>query len=664
VTALRVLGQALRYGRTWGVRAAARRAAAELRNAWRRAGGAHRAAAPLFDRVGFDAALADPDVKAVLFDVFDTLIERPLAGADDVHRVVALRVSAPDFVVRRRSAEAEARRTAHGEIALADIVAVGVARHGGDAAALAAAEIRAEFDLALPRAAGLALLNAARAAGKRIVIASDTALPHDAVERMLRAVGVDAFDALCVSSALGARKSTGALYQRVLADTGLRPEQVLVVGDHALSDEAMPVSLGLRACRMPSAAETAGGFARFAAWSGRAADATLGGSVLAGLLVRRLYSDPGMSRDRAALVQGTRADIGYAVVGPLLVAFSQWLAGRACDDGVRRLHFVAREGRLLLDAFRRLHAGDAALPAADYLVLSRRAVSVPAMRTREDVLEVARTAWLPTALGEFLSRRFGLHLDDQELDALDAAGLWPRERVVSVISGRVDALVPVLDALMERILACAAEEREALAAYLVEHALGEGSAIVDVGYAASTQARLCALSGARVHGYYLLTRSVAAATRKRFEVVADGCFAHDVATPEDSPLLRYCLGLELLMGADEAQVVCYRREGQAIVPRTQALTDIERASAPLRAEIRAGAMAFIDDWRDAVRRVGVPIEIDHDAVVALFREFWEGIAASERALLADIAGDDHYCGRGVVRIDDLFGPGRRDGQNG
>ncbi|AUN95763.1 HAD family hydrolase [Pseudazoarcus pumilus] len=661
---MRVLGQALRYGRTWGVRAAVRRALAELRNAWRRAGGSRREAAPDFDQAAFDATLADPHLAAVVFDVFDTLVERPLAQADDAHRVIALRLDDPAFVERRRAAEDAARRRAHGEVGLADIASAYAARHDADPAALQAVETAVERDLAVPRAAGLNLLQAARAAGKRVIIASDTALPRAAIEAMLANAGIVAGADVYVSSALGERKSTGALYQRILSDTGLRPQQLLVVGDHVLSDEAMPKSLDLRTCRLPSAAEVSVGFPRFVAWAGRRRHDGLGASVLTGLLARRMYSHPATSRDRASLVQGARADIGYAVVGPLLVGFCQWLADRACRDGVRRLHFVAREGRVLLDAFRRLHADAPALPQADYLVLSRRAVSVPAMHDREDVLEVARTAWLPTGLGEFLERRFGLRLSDTELEAFDAAGLWPRERKVAVVSGRIEALLPVLDALMERILAQAEDEREALLAYLHERALGEGSAIVDVGYAASTQARLCALSGARVHGYYLLTREVAADTRARFDVAADGCFAHDVATPEDSPLLRYCLGLELLLGADEAQVVRYRLAGGAVVAQMQALSDVEHASAPLRAEIRAGAMAFIDDWRDAARRIDAPLAIDRGQVVDLFREFWEGISASERALLADIAGDDHYCGRGVVRIDELFGGGRRGGQRG
>jgi FMN phosphatase YigB (HAD superfamily) len=662
VSATRVFAQAWRYGRTWGLRAATRRAMAELRNAWRRGAGARRPAANDFDRAAFDAALADPAIEVVVFDLFDTLVERPLHVEDAVHRVVALRCGEADWPQRRAAAEAVARRSAGGEVDLAEIHAALARAGSGDALRTRLLEEDAELRLAMPRAAGVALLQRARAAGKRVVVASDTALPESTVAAILASAGIAGQEAVYVSSSLRRRKSTGALYEHLLNELGIQPGQALMVGDHPLSDCEIPAGLGLATALLPSAAAIAAGFPRFAAWAARHdARTDSAQAVFEGLLARRFFSeiDSAVPRDLAALTQGGRQGIGYAVVGPLLVAFSQWLNEHAAADGAGRLMFVAREGWLMREVFERLRGPADSAPESGYLVLSRRAVSVAAIRSRDDVLDVARTAWLPGTLHDFLLRRFGINLRDSEIEELCAAGLWEAQRRVAVVSGRIDALVPVLDALMERILAQAAEERAALLAYLDHSGVGDDTALVDVGYAATSQARLCELTGRRVHGYYLVTRNVAADVRSRHGVIASACFAQDVATPEDSPLLRYCLGLELMLGADDAQVSRYRLEADGRpAPEFQALTVEELAGAPMRAEIRAGVMDFVDDWLDAQRRIGVPLRLDHAQVVDFFRDFWEGIGATERALLADIAGDDHYCGRGVVRIDDLFGVAR------
>ena len=58
--------------------------------------------------------------------------------------------------------------------------------------------------------------------------------------------------------------------------------------------------------------------------------------------------------------------IGYQYLGPLLVAFSDWLRGKAAG---RRLYFLARDGEVMLRVYRALFPEEAA--RAEYLLASR-----------------------------------------------------------------------------------------------------------------------------------------------------------------------------------------------------------------------------------------------------------------------------------------------------
>src|SRR5690606_26192062 len=63
-------------------------------------------------------------------------------------------------------------------------------------------------------------------------------------------------------------------------------------------------------------------------------------------------------------------EIGYGVLGPALVGFSQYLGRRTASLGIDRLLFLAREGEILQRAYR-AYFGDEAVQN-EYLVISTR----------------------------------------------------------------------------------------------------------------------------------------------------------------------------------------------------------------------------------------------------------------------------------------------------
>lgn len=647
----------LAYLRNYGIRATLERMSAEIANGLRRKRARSRFYDQAFDEDQLEAHLQDPRIRLVVFDIFDTLISRPLIDPESTKRAVAARLGRPGFVARRHAAEVSLRARSERDPGLPEILAEYVQLYGeedGEATTLVAAEEAVELALARPRPFSVGLLQRARRAGKRVALASDMFLSAAQVRRMLVQCGIEDFDALYLSSEIGVRKSSGALYRYLLQAERLRPGEVLMIGDHPVSDQQIPAELGLAVVGIESPRALVAQAPRFGPWQALALQADLGTELWIGLIAQRFFGaiNGEAPLDAAALTQGGRANIGYGVLGPLLVAFSEWVQARACAEGTERLYFLAREGQLMKAVFDTLYGGKPGMPSSHYLVVSRRAISVPLIHDRDDILAIARTTYLPNALSELIFRRYGVWLDDKRLADMEALGLWPRGQPAQVSGGDIRPLLPVLDALAEEIFALARDEEAAMLHYLQSMELADPGrvAVVDVGYSGSIQGGLCEMLGRAVHGYYMVTRAAARGVADRFGVSLQACFGQELDRDEACALLRYNVPLEMLMGSDDAQIRRYRWVDEKAVEELQELSSDELASIPMRRELRAGAIQFARDYR-VLRDAGLgPLRVDPTLAERFFAEFWEGAAESERRAIYAIATDDHYCGMGIVHF--------------
>ncbi|MBC9070400.1 hypothetical protein IAI53_00285 [Thauera sp. CAU 1555] len=607
------------------------------------------------------AVVSAADVRLVVFDVFDTLLHRPLLEPEQIKHIVARRVGGElgsQYLRWRAVAENSARARVGRDVDLSAIF-----EEMADLAGLSASDVdvltRIEHEVELAAVSAREdyrrLLSEALRAGKRVVLASDMYLPRRHVELMLQRCGVAGWHALYVSSEVGVRKDSGALYDHLLAMEAVRADEVLVIGDNERSDFQIPADRGMRTLHVLRAVELARALPRMAPLVEMVEDSALPDADLAlGLIVQRFFSPAFFDRfDSTCLVgeAGPRA-LGYAIAGPLALSFVQWLAVRAEADGVRRLYFLAREGQFLLEVFRRYSAVADKTPSAAYLVVSRRAVNVPAISGMDDMLAIARTFYGPSTLDEYVRERFGVELDESELQSLHDRGLWRKGRKVEVRDEDVDELLPVLEALLPRVMRQVAEEHGPLMSYLKGAGLdGEGRvAVVDIGYSGTIQRRLNVLLGRDVHGYYMATDERAAGVASEHGVLAEGCF-HDQAKPAAAgpPLIAQSFIAEKLFSSDDPQVVRYEFDSYGHPqPVHRALAPAELATRAVRAEIRAGALEFVDDALRARTELLPDFTVPPQLASRLFESFVEQTADAERAVINELILDDHYCGRGLV----------------
>lgn len=604
--------------------------------------------------------LDDPALRVCVFDIFDTLLVRSFCDAEHVKRVTALRAGAEGDAYLRLRAEAEsmARARSERDVGLDDIYRHLRAMAGWSlerAAEIQELERVVEQESVLPREDGVFLYNQAMMRGKRLVLASDMYLDPVTIDRMLRRHGVAGWHALLVSSDVGVRKDSGRLFERVLSDEGVSAANVLVVGDNERSDLQIPGDMGAKVIHLMRHPDLAQALPRLSSLMVRPElREDLDWSVSMGLITRRFFS-PVFFDDFDPSALFGRSDafaVGFGVLGPLVLSFVQWLVRRAQLDGHDRLWFLAREGQLIHEVYQAYTAGLESVPQASYLRLSRRAVSVPAITGADDIERIAAENFGPASLGMLLEERYGVTLNAED-DGLLSGGCAPQaDTRVMIRGGNTSAAMPALRYLEGRILSQAQNEREPLFRYLESIGWDREvpQAVVDVGYGGSIQSYLNALLGQPVRGYYMLTNHRTAAVRERFGVDCAGCFHESVDLTAELPrMYAHNFILEKLMSADDPQVVRYRLdEGGRVEPVFKSLSEAELSARPLRAAIRSGAMAYVNDFLAESQRLGVQLQCPVDLSRTLYELFADGANDAERGLLSGLSLDDHYCGRGVV----------------
>ncbi|MGC5166999.1 polysialyltransferase family glycosyltransferase [Luteimicrobium sp. DT211] len=597
------------------------------------------------------------DAPYVSFDVFDTLVTRPVSRASDLVSVLD-RELAPDLTPMARYSNA--RNAAVGTLRAADRVVgaerdeypieavaeqtsrlLGGAPHGK---ALLAAEVALEERHLAPRALGAALMLFAHRLGKRVGLVSDTfysaAELLDLVEPHLPVEP----DFVFASADADATKASGALFDVVLHDLGITPDQLLHVGDHPVSDVERAAGRGIATLHVPSAADAArrthalGGL-----WKGFREEKGL--SLVKGVVAQRFFDNPFVTFPKGAASLGTPHALGYGVAGPALLGWTLWVARQARDLGYDDVAFLARDGYVPHGIYERLRDHDPELPRARYLLASRRAAfqvfsGDPAHVASTQFVHGLNPANTPRTL---LATRFGPAVVRMLEPALAAARITDLDAPLG--TDRAAALVAVLVEHAEEIAAACADRSAVARRYYAEQ-LGDAErpAVVDLGYSGSSQRAIMASLGRRVDGLYFTgmehALEYAVITGARFEPWS-----------QDRTFFRYGTVLEYLLtpvGLPECHG--FGPGGRPVLAPTVAA---DRRNA----EIQRGIGEFV---RDVFARFGERVPLlamrPDSATWALARLLAAPSPAEARML--DGALQDDATGSGTAGLMDAWQPGR------
>lgn len=422
--------------------------------------------------------------KVVSFDMFDTLVSRLVCSPKDVFTLVEARTGVRRFKEARISAERAARAKGRPEITLDDIYGEleDTFPQHGTLASLKSCELQVERDVCVANVKGVRLYEEAKASGARIAITSDMYLPAGFLEDILRECGYVGWELFFVSCERDATKASGTLYDAVVREAGVKPSEILHVGDNPKSDILRARKRGLATLRVHP---------------GKSHQVDICESFVVGAQEARKGTEAG-----GATYIG---DFGYRCLGPVLAGFCGWLKNELLARDIKKVFYLARDGLIIQRAMATL--GEDSL-LGTYLYASRRALQVPSIALLGSFREIVDSMFLPRTISlRKLFRKMGL--DEREAaQRMIEVGIDPDvRRETANIAEDADSL-KAYGILSQSVKCNAEEELEMLAAYLRQSEFEGKVAVVDIGWFGNMQLaleRICGAAGinAEIYGYYV-----------------------------------------------------------------------------------------------------------------------------------------------------------------
>jgi len=680
-----------RYAAMWGALAkdafrgrAAREAAAAAARIGEVPEGFDRSGEGYFERVRkpwtgrieyLKERLAKSGKGCASFDIFDTLVERPLGEPAHLRRLMEagwrnLTGRSVSFAELRARSEDAARRAAaeqgFSDVTLEEIYAAMAERYGVTdeaAAELMRLEKELEGKYCRPRATGAELLGCAAASGKKVILISDMYLDRDTVAGILENCGIRGWKEIYLSSESRRLKSKGELFRYALEKAGIEAADLIHVGDSWQADiegsaaagiesiflpKSMDVYEGkIEGCQVNRCGKLDGVFEGFLDIA--AAHDELGSGCMRALAAQKHFDDPYRDFDEMSDLDVDPYMLGYGPLGMHCLGLLKWMLREIRQRKPSKAVFLARDGYLpkkVLDAFC-AETGNEIL--TEYAFVSRRSLLPLMAESPEDLyfLPIEPRAHTPATLTELLrfAAKEGTAVDEsggsgKAEHRLGQAWLEVLSRLGFAADSRFEDREEC-DEFMKAFIEYAydpgrhAESAEAAKAYLKAY---DGSELFfDVGYSGRIQAAITKAVGRAtqvlfVHGEYAETSRLKAAAG--FDVNA-----FYGMKPSAAALLREYLISDGSSGACSGYKLT--EEGAVPIFEAKPMGAVRGAAAALA---QRGAMDFVRDYLRLFKDEAAAWEFSEEAVSLPFEGFLSAHSSEDLRMFENAASDDFVYG--------------------
>lgn len=327
----------------------------------------------------------------ISFDLFDTLIMRNVLQPTDIFDLVNRDLEEKhqikiDFRKRRIEAEHYCFRQKDKYCNINDIYKIFKELLPCDdefAAKVKQIEIETELTCCAPREVMVRCFEYAKKQGKILVITTDSFLMRDHITMMLEKCGIIGFDQLLISCEERKLKYLGDMWLHV--SQMFKGRRILHIGDNQITDVEMARQHNISTFKIESAYDLLANTALNPLCN---PERTLDDSVLLGQLAVKFLNDPFiLNKNRGSLPINNMFDLGYLSFGPLVLHYLLWLIRKSRECKIDKLLFFARDGYVLTKIYQRMvERFNLDGPKAIYFLTSRRAASVAAIKTKNDIV--------------------------------------------------------------------------------------------------------------------------------------------------------------------------------------------------------------------------------------------------------------------------------------
>lgn len=443
--------------------------------------------------------------EVVSFDIFDTLVMRRIHNPNDVFKLVELKLKKEfgevfSYVDLRNQAITFLEEPTLDEIfeKVKDLTGWSEKK----VERIKQCEISMDTQLITARKEMVEICNKALEA-KDVYFISDMYYPADVLFEILQEKGVciKEKEKIIVSCNHRMSKQQGRLWE-FYNENFVCGRSALHIGDNIKADVENPRSYGIDAYMVMSASC----MMQYSSL-GKIVPAiqSVSASLFIGMLMEKIFNSPfALYQTKGKVNFGNDRMVGYCLLGGIVYTYIMWLIQNAREDGIEQLVFLSRDGYFLIKAYEYicelLHIS---APEAVYLEISRRAVIVPALESKEDIMEeVERLGKYNGTVSEFMYDRFGIEVSGDEIEQADMK----------------DILVTYTDVILDK----AQKERAGYLEYFYSLNIKDNFAIVDTGHYGSIQYMLGKILKKKTLGYYF--RADLGSDNKYYKDNMKGCF--------------------------------------------------------------------------------------------------------------------------------------------
>ena len=348
-------------------------------------------------------AISDPSKKVISFDVFDTMVVRPFWQPSDLFFLLNCEADrlldipdACDFSTLRVEAEEEARiaaRMEHREDTTLQEIYDCLEKTGlfptETVQQLMEQEVKLEIRFCTARKTIKELVEYAISLGKTVIAASDMYLSSSVIGEILKKSGYPKLSKIYVSGEIGMTKGSGKMFQHITEELDVHPNEMLHIGDQAVSDVSAPRKLGIKAFHFPRTIDRLEGKRGIrrdrafkeayqqinSSFAGNLAMSQMGIRCMLATAANLIYDNPFPKNGMGIASCATNPIIlGTFALGMYCMAHALWIGRLTEEETYDHVLFFARDGFLIQKGYELLRGYRRDLPESSYAYTSRKAM--------------------------------------------------------------------------------------------------------------------------------------------------------------------------------------------------------------------------------------------------------------------------------------------------
>lgn len=300
--------------------------------------------------------------KIVSFDIFDTLLKRNVDKPTDVFTYMELYLpdTFKDFKNKRINAEKKARKKSkkknkYNEITIENIYSQFVGISNSQKKRLIDLELDSESKLLIANYDIKKVYDFCITTGKTVYLISDMYLPINYIKEILSREGFIGYKKLYVSSEEKKTKRSGKLFETVLKDNNIIPQNIIHIGDSYISDCRVPQHYKIQAIHIPTNVRRS----------------TLEINFPYNTHINVLKSFINNTTD---INEDKYYRFGYDKFGMFLWGYVNWLKKQLETEHIENVYFFSRDGLIIKKAFDLINHKNI---HSHYLEVSRRSLRIP-----------------------------------------------------------------------------------------------------------------------------------------------------------------------------------------------------------------------------------------------------------------------------------------------